>query len=112
SCCAVMRSIKKIPIELVAISVSVLLSIWLIYSDNVINSDGILYLKSAEAFASGNWQEGVDIYRWPFYAAVIAALHYVSGLETDTVAYVLNGALYAVLVRSEEHTSELQSREK
>lgn len=94
----VMRSIKKLPVELVAVAISVLLSIWLVYSDNVINGDGVLYLKSAEAFANGNWQEGVNIYRWPLYAALIGGLHYISGLETDVVAYVLNGALYALLV--------------
>src|SRR5690606_15404520 len=93
-----MRSIKNIPIELVAVSVSILLSVWLTYSDNVINGDGILYLKSAEAFADGDWRQGVTIYRWPLYAALIGALHYVSGLDTDIVAYVVNGALYAVVV--------------
>lgn len=85
-------------IELVAVMTSVVLTLWLLYLDNVINDDSVLYLKSAEAFARGDWHAAVGIYNWPFYSMLIAAIHLATGLDIDIAAYALNGVLYGVLV--------------
>lgn len=90
-----MRSYR---VELVAVAVSVVLSLWLLYWDNVINDDAVLYLKSAEAFARGDWQGAVEIYPWPFYSLVVAATHLATGLNVDSAAYMLGIVLYGVLV--------------
>ncbi len=87
-------------VESVAVLVSLLLSLWLIYLDDVINSDGVLYLTSAESFARGDWQTAVGIYRWPLYAWLISVVQQAAGLGSDSAAYVLNTLLYAILVWS------------
>ena len=51
-----------------AAMVSLLLSAWCVYLDNVVNNDGILYLRGAELIADGDWQGAVELYKWPFYA--------------------------------------------
>ncbi len=92
------RSSGSRRIEFAAIMASALLTAWLLYLDNVINDDSVLYLKSAEAFARGDWEAAVEIYSWPFYSILIAATHWATGLDVDIAAYLLDGALYAVLV--------------
>ena len=87
-------------VEFVAVSVSLLLSLWLIYLDDVINSDGVLYLTSAESFARGDWQTAIEIYRWPLYAWLISMVQQAVGIGSDSAAYVLNTLLYAITVWS------------
>ena len=87
-------------VESIAVLISLLLSLWVIYLDNVINSDGILYLTSAESFARGDWETAVEIYRWPLYAWLISVVQQASSVGIDSAAYVLNTLLYAVLVWS------------
>ena len=83
---------------MVAACISIALSAWLIWNDGVINRDGVLYLRAAEAFANGSWQEAMRLYKWPLYSWLIAAIHQLSGLDLEAAAYMLNTAFFAVLV--------------
>jgi hypothetical protein len=53
----------RIPVAIV----SLCLSLWASALDDVINSDGVLYVLSAEEFHSGDWHAGYSLYKWPFY---------------------------------------------
>jgi hypothetical protein len=81
-----------------AAMVSLLFSAWCVYLDNVVNNDGILYLRGAELIADGNWQGAVALYKWPFYAVLIAAVQPITGLSFEYTAHVLNAAFAAITV--------------
>lgn len=83
---------------LAAAAVSLALSLWALYLDPVVNNDGILYIKAAEHFSSGDWGSGFSIYKWPFYSLVIGGISRFSGLAVGHSAYFVNGAFYVFLV--------------
>ena len=56
----------------ISIIVSILLSVILLYQDNVINNDGVTYLVSAGYIKEGNWHQALQVYNWPFYPWLIA----------------------------------------
>lgn len=80
-----------------AILGSVLLSMWSIYADPIVNDDGILYITTAKEFVNGNWQQGFDLYRWPFYPLLIAFVSKVLPIGTENAAYFVNIAFNALL---------------
>lgn len=82
----------------IAALISILLSAWLIWSDGVVNRDGVLYLRSAEAFANGDWSQATSIYRWPFYSWLIAEFHQWGGLSLEMAGYAINTIFFALLV--------------
>ncbi|MFW5450641.1 MAG: hypothetical protein ACKE9I_03485 [Methylophagaceae bacterium] len=84
-------------IRLITAFVSLLLSTFLIYSDDVINSDGILYMDMAQAFLQGGLIETAKLFNWPFFSILVAYLHQLTALPFETTAYVIN-ALLAVLL--------------
>lgn len=77
---------------------SLLLSLWIIHQNGIINGDGILYLHAARAFLDQGWRAAADIYPWPFFSGLVALLQHVSGLSLENSAYVINSLLYALLV--------------
>jgi hypothetical protein len=77
---------------------SLVLSAWCVFLDNVVNSDGVLYLRAAELLARGEWHAALLLYKWPFYAVLIALVHQLSGLSFEYAAYLLNAALTALTV--------------
>lgn len=79
---------------------SLLLSAWCIYIDDVINNDGILYLRVAELITQGEWSAAVSLYKWPFYSCLIALTGAVTGLPLELAAHVLNAALAVLAVVS------------
>lgn len=83
---------------LTALVASLLLSLWVVYLDPVINNDGILYVEAAEHFRSGQWGAGLSLYKWPFYSLVIGAASAVTGLAGGHAAYAVNAALYVLLM--------------
>lgn len=77
---------------------SIALSVWQIYSDPRINTDGVLYLMAAGAVAESGLSASFDIYQWPFFHIAIALLHKATGLSLLISANVLMTACYALLV--------------
>ena len=82
----------------VAVVVSLVLSAWRLTQDPVINDDGILYMRAAEAILAGGWRSGLAIYSWPFYAWLVALLHQATGLGLEAAAHALDFALQALTV--------------
>jgi hypothetical protein len=89
---------KRLGIRGVAVLVSLVLSAWCVYRDPVINHDGILYIRAAEAILSGGWRGGMAIYPWPFYAWLLALIHQGTGLGLEPAAHVLDAVLQALAV--------------
>ena len=85
-------------LRLYAFVISIFISLWAIFIDSVINNDGILYLRAAELFGSGKWQEGLALYRWPLYSLIIAFFSKVTGLGLEAAAHALNAILYGLAV--------------
>ncbi len=78
--------------------VSVLLSVWCVYIDPIVNNDGIQYFRVAERLLSGQWQEAIAIHHWPFYSMLIAATSKLTGLNVEISAHVVNTGLFVLLV--------------
>lgn len=53
---------------------SLCFKLWVLLRVEVINPDGVLYLKAARHYLSGNFAAGLDLYRMPFYPMLIAAV--------------------------------------
>ncbi len=82
----------------VAAAASLVLSALSVYLDDVINNDGVEYLRAAREFLDGNWSSAFRVYKWPFYSALIATVAGVTGFDLELSAHVLNAVLTAVLV--------------
>jgi len=51
---------------------SLIFSMYAVYFDDIINKDGVMYLKTAELFLSGNMDAALVSYNWPFYSIITA----------------------------------------
>ncbi len=78
--------------------ISVLLSVWCVYIDPIVNNDGIQYFRVAAGLLSGQWQEAIAIHHWPFYSMLIAATSKLTGLNIEISAHVVNTGLFVLLV--------------
>lgn len=85
-------------IPVVAVVISLVLSAWAIYSDGIVNRDGILYLQAAEQLLQGQWSASLTLYNWPFYSGLIALTSQLTSLGVETSAQLLNAMLFALLV--------------
>lgn len=88
---------QRLRIPLVTIIAVVFLEIWSINSGRLINFDGILYLRSADAFANFDFSSAYAIYRWPLYSALIALGSQLFAISLTTSAYVINGLFQIIL---------------
>jgi|APLak6261703504_1056268.scaffolds.fasta_scaffold02146_2 hypothetical protein len=55
-----------------------------------INPDSVLYFESARLFADGKWKEALQVWNWPLYPTLIAAVHKITSLKIQTSAQILN----------------------
>lgn len=92
------RALGRLGIRGTAVVVSLVLSAWCLYLDPVINHDGILYLRAAEAMLEGGWRAGYAIYPWPFYSWLIATVHRATGLGLEPAAHLIDFPLQALAV--------------
>jgi len=73
---------------------SLLLSLFAIWQNDLINHDGVLYLRAIEGDAEAiRW-----IGNWLFYSKLIGALSAVTGLAPESSAYLVNTLLDLLLV--------------
>ena len=54
---------------------SALLKLSITLSNNVINSDGILYIAAAQEFAIGHFSEGLALFPLPLYSYLLSVIH-------------------------------------
>ena len=94
--------------------ISALLSLYRIAGRDLINGDGILYVRMAKAFLTGGAGAAFEIYHWPFYGILIGLVHKLTGLGFENSASALN-TLFMVLacvvfVRIYEEIADRDSR--
>lgn len=77
---------------------SLLVSLWALYLDPVVNVDGIIYIKAAEHFTEGHWDTALSIYKWPFYSFIISMVAQAAGMTEGHAAYLVNGSLYVLML--------------
>ena len=84
-------------IILCIIFANIILSIWCINADPIINNDAVTYLTIAQKLVNGHWDETFTHYSWPFYSIFIAFTAKLLSVEVTTAAYALN-TLFATLL--------------
>ena len=76
--------------------VSVILSAWCIHIDDVINNDGVEYIRTAEHLAVGDWSGALSAYKWPFYPFLMLVVSDMLGISYESAGYVLNSLFFTV----------------
>jgi hypothetical protein len=61
-----------------------------------INDDSVLYFEMARLFSIGEWKQGVSLFSWPLYAALISAVHRATSLSLQTSAQLLNVVFFGL----------------
>ena len=89
-----------IRIRLITVSLSLLLSLWCTYTAETINNDGILYINTAKLLLAGDWLGAYELYDWLYYPFLIAFFSFVSGVELEVSAQIINALLTALMVFS------------
>ncbi len=83
---------------IIAFITSLLLSAWSVFLDDVINNDGVEYVRAATAILQGDWRAAQSIYKWPVYPVLLALISGTLGTNPEIAAYVLNATLTAITV--------------
>lgn len=84
-------------ILLLGFFVSLILSGVTISSDEIINSDGMIYLNSARLYMEGKWADAYTAWQWPLYPLLIAATATIFSIGLETAAYTLNTMFWAIV---------------
>lgn len=82
----------------VAIIVSCILSLIVILQNPLVGSDGVIYLRAAEAFVDDGLAAALARYNYPAYSILIAGVHLCTPLSLVNAAYLLNTLLFSLLV--------------
>ncbi len=82
----------------IAVLGSLLISLWSLYADGIINNDGVEYVHAASQILEGNWEDAVRLFKWPFYPFLLALGSNLSGFDPEIVAYAVNSIFYVVMV--------------
>ena len=77
---------------------SILISLWSLYADGIINNDGVEYVHAANQILEGNWRDAMRLFKWPFYPFLLSLGSNISGLDAETVSYILNALFYGIVV--------------
>jgi len=86
------------PVDLrVIATISLLLSLWLILADPIINRDAIIYLRTAEAYLQGGLLASFSLFDRPFLSIMIAWLHQITGLSLLHCGLIFSALFYALL---------------
>ena len=67
-------------------------------ADPLLNDDGILYLRTAQAFLTDGVAGAFGLYEWPWHSIAIGLLHQFSNIPLPLAAHVLNAALASLMV--------------
>jgi hypothetical protein len=92
-----LEQVKPALIRWLAVTGSVLLSLWFILINDKINPDGALYVDTAQRLIEGDWRGAYQLYQWPFFSALMALLSQLTGLHPEAAALALN-LLFAALL--------------
>jgi len=78
-----------------AVLISFIFSIWVILTNDTLNTDGILYLDVAYHIGNWNWKAASELYHWNFYPALIALVSKITFLDLEVSAFLLNSVFFA-----------------
>ena len=78
-----------------AVLISLVLSIWSIFTNDTLNTDGIMYLDVAHQIGNWNWRAASEMYHWNFYPLLIALVSKLTFLELEASAFLFNGLCFA-----------------
>ena len=84
-------------IKSVAVFFSVLISIWILATNDTIALDGVLYVDVAAQIQEGNYAEAYRMYQWPFYPALLAVISKFTFIGIEHVAYGLNILFFSAM---------------
>lgn len=76
---------------------SLILSIFAYHASAIINSDGILYIYTIDAFKAGGIAATESLYNWPFFPILTAWLSELTGWNTEFSVKALNSVLFILL---------------
>ncbi len=76
-------------IKLFIIFGCLVVSIWSVYADPIINIDGILYADAANSYLTHGFSETLSVYKWPLYPILMALIHQITGLSLVNSAHLL-----------------------
>ena len=77
---------------------SIGLSIWAIYSDPIINNDGVGYVRTAEFFGNGQWSLAFADFKWPFYSFFMWMVSALTGLSLKGAGHVINTVCFSGVI--------------
>ncbi|MCK4744152.1 MAG: hypothetical protein KAT25_10050 [Sulfuriflexus sp.] len=80
-----------------AVFISLFISFVNVVTDDVINSDGILYSEVAGKFLAGYWLEAIAGHSWPIYALFVGVVSKITFLNFEITAQLINAGLLALL---------------
>lgn len=87
---------KLYEIRLFTAVVSLLLSTWAFALDDLINSDGVLYMNMVRALIEGGFSSMAELYNWPFFSMLVAGIHLITGLPLETSGNLLNILMFVI----------------
>jgi len=65
-----------------------------------INDDSVLYFEMARLFSIGEWKQGLALFKWPLYPALISTIHQLTHLEIQASAQLLNVIFFGITTYS------------
>lgn len=71
------------------IAASIIFSLTVLFQQDLLNGDGVLYVGVASLFQNGQFSDAFALYGWPFFSLLIAAVDMVTGVGLDASAYTL-----------------------
>jgi hypothetical protein len=80
---------RKFGLYLTVTVSSVVLSMWMIYIDEVINSDGVHYILTAEYLSEGMWTEALQTFKWPAYSFLIYLVQLLPFTDFESAAHIV-----------------------
>jgi hypothetical protein len=86
-----------IQIRICAAFASCLISLCIIFFDDIINQDGILYIQVAELFLTEGFQSSAALYHWPAYSIIIAYFHQLTSISLESSALIVNSFFFVLL---------------
>jgi hypothetical protein len=84
------QALNERSVYVVAALLSLALSAWSGYAQQIPNPDALYYLSAAEFFHDGRWQQGIAVYRWPFFSLTIASVMTLTGATAQVAAQTID----------------------
>ncbi|MGV3580939.1 MAG: hypothetical protein ACO1N8_01400 [Methylophilus sp.] len=86
-----LTSLSETQLQWLFTSVAVLVAWRVMYIQHGwINDDSVLYFEVAKLFSAGEWKQGLALYNWPLYPAILTIIHNLTNANIQLSAQFLN----------------------